>query len=424
MDDISSGVPGNGLDPASLLAAVPEAVLVLRGARVVLANARACEMAGSDPVGRPISDLIPAWPVEADAGVPFDAELRLPVGTLPVEIRIGGIQAADGALTVLSLRDARELQAGREAQAAVTEAEARFRSLVEQIPAVVYADDGDVTSYVSPQIERILGVTPEAYRADPDMWLRMVHPDDRASVDAESEAFIAGVGGDLADYRMVRPDGRVVWVRDRAYAMRDDAGRVIWEHGLLFDVTELKEAEARVAHMAYHDALTGLPNRLLFEETLDLALSRAARGHMEVAVLFLDLDNFKLVNDTLGHHAGDALLVQVAERLATCTRETDLVARPGGDEFLLLLGDLDHAQAPAAAHRVARRVHAAMAEPFDLQGTRIRARASIGISMYPRDAEDAGSLMRNADAAMYRSKRLAPGGHAFFGRDADAMAER
>ena len=124
--------------------------------------------------------------------------------------------------------------------------------------------------------------------------------------EAESDAFIRGSGGDLDDYRMVRPDGRIVWVRDRAYADRDDEGRVVFEHGLLFDVTELKEAEAEIALMAYHDGLTGLANRGLFEETLTLAVERAKRDGTVVAVLYFDLDNFKLVNDSLGHHTGDS----------------------------------------------------------------------------------------------------------------------
>ena len=412
-------------DAARLLAAIPAAVLVLRDDLIVLANDAARELLGSDPARRTIADLIPAWPADAGVRGVFEAEVPLAGGVLDVEVRIGGLDTADGAFRVVSLQDARELVAGREAQAAVATAETRFRSLVDQLPAVVYADDGvDLITYVSPQIQDILGVSPEAYGADSEMWRRMIHPDDRETVEAESQAFIDGVGGDLADYRMVRPDGRIVWVRDRANAIRDADGHVIVEHGLLFDVTELKEAEARVAYMAYHDALTGLPNRLLFEETLDLALSRAARAHLGVAVLFLDLDNFKLVNDSLGHHAGDELLVRLAERLKTCTRDTDLVARPGGDEFLMLLADLDPEDASAAAERVAVRVHEVLSDPFDLQGIEFHARASIGISLYPRDAEDASALMKNADVAMYRAKRLEPGGHAFFAGDATEAIAR
>ena len=252
----------------------------------------------------------------------------------------------------------------------------------------------------------------------------MVHPDDRETVEAQSQAFIDGVGGDLADYRMVRPDGRIVWVRDRAYAHRDDDGRVLWEHGILFDVTELKEAEARIAHMAFHDGLTGLANRQLFEETLALAVERAKRDGTVVAVLYLDLDNFKLVNDSLGHHAGDRLLIQLADRLSACTRDTDLVARQGGDEFLMLLADLGHADYVEAIRAVTDRVYEAMAAPFDLEGTEFFARGSIGISVYPRDAHDAETLLRNADIAMYRAKRLDPGGHAFFAADADDAQDR
>jgi diguanylate cyclase (GGDEF)-like protein/PAS domain S-box-containing protein len=287
----------------------------------------------------------------------------------------------------------------------------------------VYADDGERTFYVSPQIADILGVSPEAYRDDPDLWLHLVHPDDRRMVQEESDAFLAGAGGDLTDYRMVRPDGRIVWVRDRAYAFRDEQGRVLWEHGVLFDVTELKEAEARVAHMAYHDGLTGLANRELFEETLSLAVGRAKRDGTSVGVLYLDLDNFKLVNDSLGHHAGDALLASLAERLRSCTRDTDLVARQGGDEFLLLVADVDRAETDAAIRQVADRVVGAMAEPFDLHGIEFHAFGSIGVSVFPRDADSPEALLRNADIAMYRAKRVEPGGCVFFSAcEDDAMA--
>jgi diguanylate cyclase (GGDEF)-like protein len=186
---------------------------------------------------------------------------------------------------------------------------------------------------------------------------------------------------------------------------------------VIFDITERKKAEEQVAFLAYHDKLTGLPNRVLFEEMLELALARARRHGLAVGVVFLDLDNFKLVNDSLGHHAGDELLAQLADRLRGCTRETDLVARQGGDEFLLLLSDIDRASPTAPgvdaelviAESVAARVHEAMQQPFDLSGTPFYATGSIGISLFPRDADDAETLMRNADAAMYQSKKTGPG---------------
>jgi diguanylate cyclase (GGDEF)-like protein len=189
-------------------------------------------------------------------------------------------------------------------------------------------------------------------------------------------------------------------------------------------VTQLKEAEARVAHMAYQDGLTGLPNRQLFEETLTLAVERAKREQALVAMLYLDVDNFKLVNDSLGHHSGDALLRELAERLKTCTRETDLVARQGGDEFLILLADLEADGADEAIRLVAGRMYEALREPFDLNGVEFHARGSTGISVFPRDAADVETLMKNADVAMYRAKRLEPGGYLFFAGEGDDALQR
>ena len=403
--------PEEGFDPARAFAAGPEALLVLRGLRVVGASTRATELIARDLSGSDIRTAIPGWPEEPDPEAPFDAVLRVHDEDLPIEVRTRSLP--DG-LLVASIRDARALIAGREAQALLVEAEQKYRGLVEQIPAVVYSDDGQFTNYVSPQIEQILGVTAAEYLADPDMWMCMVHPDDRATVEAESDAFLAGHGGDLTDYRMIRPDGRIVWIRDRAFAQRDEEGRVVWEQGILFDVTELKDAEARIAHMAFHDGLTGLANRQLFEETLELALERARRDRSVVAVLFLDLDNFKQVNDAFGHHAGDLLLVEVAQRLRDCTRGTDLVARQGGDEFLILLADLETGGATTTLATLAGRVQVALAEPFRLYGVDLAPSASVGISQFPNDAYDAETLLKNADIVMYRAKREGPGRHRFF----------
>ena len=403
------------IDPSgtdTLFLAAPEALLVAVDDGVVAANPAAVELIGGDPVGRSLAEVIRGWPGD-DPASPLDAMLvRTDREELPIEVRAR--EGADGGV-VVSVRDARELLAGRDAVEHLFEAEARYRGLVEQVPAVVYADRGDETIYVSPQIEEILGVTPEEYIADTGLWLRMVHKDDRDWVQAQSEAFLSGDGGDLDDYRMVRPDGRVVWVRDRAYAYRDPDGRVILEHGLLFDVTELKEAEARVAHMAYHDSLTGLANRQLFEESLQLAMERAQRDDTWVAVLFLDLDNFKHLNDTLGHHAGDRVLAGLAGRLQSVTRGSDLVARHGGDEFLVLLGDLTPATADETIRRVLTRLRSAMSKAIDLEGTSFVAHGSIGVSRFPVDAEDVTSLLRNADLAMYAAKRSGPDGDAFYG---------
>jgi diguanylate cyclase (GGDEF)-like protein/PAS domain S-box-containing protein len=408
--------PIHSIEPALELGpwfeTAPEALLVVATGVVEAANERARALIGDDPVGAAVTALLPGW---EPAGEPGEGSLvRASDEVLPVEIR----STPMGEWLLVSVRDARELLAGRDAMRQLVEVETRYRSLVEQIPAVVYADHGDVTIYVSPQIEQILGVTPQEYVADPDMWLRMVHPDDREWVREQSDAFLAGEGGDLDDYRMVRPDGRIVWIRDRAFAYRGDDGRVILEQGLLFDVTELKEAEARIAHMAYHDPLTGLANRQLFQESLQMAIDRARRTSRSIAVIYLDLDNFKELNDTMGHHAGDLLLVGLAERLQATTRDVDLVARQSGDEFLVLLADLDPAHANEIVGKVLDRVRIALATPIDLDGTMFVAHGSIGISRYPADAGDAETLLRHADQAMYEAKRSGSGGYRFFGDDA------
>ncbi len=171
----------------------------------------------------------------------------------------------------------------------------------------------------------------------------------------------------------------------------------------------------QLAYLAYHDQLTGLSNRAMFQEQLEATIARARRHDFSVAVLYVDLDNFKLVNDEYGHHAGDQLLREVANRLKTAARETDLVARLGGDEFLLLLGDLERepesgAPGPVEVSRsVADRIHELLRAPFEVEDTEIYVTTSVCLSVFPTHAADARGLLSNADSAMYRGKRTGPG---------------
>ena len=415
---------------AAILDSAPEALLGIRSGVVSFSNRRADELAGRTIAGLPLGEVLLGWDPSGEAT--YEASLSRPgAAPLPVEVRVEPTDAEG--LVVCSLRDTGGMLEARAAHEARKQAEVKYQTLVEQIPAVVYIDvEGQGTTYVSPQIERILGMTPEAYcDGGSDAWLGLLHPEDRERIQREYDAFLEGEGGDLSDYRMCTPEGRVVWIRDRAVTVRDERGRVVLALGVMFDITEIKEAEAAIAYLAYHDRLTGLANRTLFEETLDLAIHRANRNDHAVAVLFLDLDNFKLVNDSLGHHAGDLLLAELADRLRTCSRETDLVARQGGDEFLLLLADLEHGvdadtgedRAVQSAELVAGRIAELLDAPFDLGGAEFYARGSIGISLYPRDSLDGETLLKNADAAMYRAKRFEPGGHSFYaGGGEDAMS--
>ena len=424
------------LTPGSLLEATPESLVVAEsGGEIVYANSACERLTGfgrGELLGRTVHGLLAAHLAEHPAGSSFDTTCtRRDGGELPVEVHIGRIEA-ESPLLVVTLRDRTEVEAGR---AARFEAEAKYRALVEHIPAVVYLDPVDENSesiYVSPQVVELLGIEQDEWLTDPYAWRHHVHPEDiERAWDEYRHAYNAHEPLNH-EYRMVHEDGSIRWVLEQAYPIDDEQGEPWLIQGVIFDITERKLAEEQVAFLAYHDKLTGLPNRALFEEMLEAAISRARRHDLGVGVIYLDLDNFKLVNDSLGHHAGDDLLKQLAERLRGCTRETDLVARQGGDEFLLLLADLERGIGPVAgteagllvAESVATRVHEALQEPFDLAGVEFFTSASLGVSLFPQDATDAISLLKNADTAMYQSKKAEPGGYIVYASGADEAIER
>lgn len=415
------------IEPGSLLEATPECLVVAAGdGAIVYANARTEALTGftrHELVGKPVQLLIATEVLGKEPGTRLESLCRTAGGEeLPVEVHVGTVTDPEH-LLVVALRDIREQIATREAR---FEAQAKYRSLVEHIPAVVYLDPVDEDSlsmYVSPQVEELLGITPQQWMDDHYAWSHHVHPDD---VDRAYEEYQQACRDQEAlnhEYRMVHEDGTVRWVLEQAFPIDDEEGHPWLIQGVIFDISERKAAEEQIAFLAYHDKLTGLPNRYLFEEMLDNAIARARRAGQGVGVLYLDLDNFKQVNDSLGHHAGDLLLAQLADRLRSCTRETDLVARQGGDEFLLLLADLEQGTdtdtdvpdpALEVAESIAARVREALVEPFDLAGTTVAATGSIGVSLFPHDAIDAESLLKNADQAMYRAKHGGSGDHVVF----------
>ena len=414
------------IQPGSLLEATPEC-LVVAGAdgRIEYVNHQAELLTGftqQEMVGKPVELFIATELGDIETGVRFESICRrADGGDVPVELHVGEITDPERFL-VVTLRDITARHVAAEAR---FEAEAKYRSLVEHIPAVVYLDPVDEDSssiYVSPQVRDLLGIEPQEWLENPYVWRDHVHPEDFDRAWEEYEDAYNAHAPLSHEYRMVHEDGTIRWVLEQAFPIDDEAGNPWLIQGVIFDITQRKEAEEEVVFLAYHDKLTGLPNRHLFSELLEAAIARARRYDLGVGVLFLDLDNFKLVNDSLGHHAGDLLLAQLADRLRECTRETDTVARQGGDEFLVLLGDLDRREErPGApdpgmevAEAVAARVRGALEDPFDLNGTPFYATGSIGISMFPQDASDADTLMRNADHAMYQSKNHEPGGVVIF----------
>jgi diguanylate cyclase (GGDEF)-like protein/PAS domain S-box-containing protein len=287
----------------------------------------------------------------------------------------------------------------------IREAEERYRTLVERIPVVTYMQqpgEPSRTTYISPQYESILGYSVEEVLSYPEHWVKILHPDDRERVLAEDERTNRSEEPFVMEYRKIAKNGSVVWIRDEATIVRDEEGRSYYWLGIQTDVTERKRMEERLEHRAFHDPLTGLANRQLFVDRLGQALRRTRRRKKgRVALLFLDLDGFKVVNDSLGHEVGDLLLVAVVDRLKGCLRSEDTLARFGGDEFVVLVEDVEAADEAA---RVAERIIDELRHRFVLDGRELYARASIGIAIGEDRTKDPNDLLRDADTAMYRAK--------------------
>jgi diguanylate cyclase (GGDEF)-like protein/PAS domain S-box-containing protein len=227
--------------------------------------------------------------------------------------------------------------------------------------------------------------------------------------------------GLAADCVLVRRDGVESPVEDSAAPIHNRDGRVSGAVIVFHDVSQSRAIVLKMAHLAQHDFLTGLPNRVLLTERLSQAIGLAHRHRKQVALLFLDLDNFKRINDTLGHVIGDQLLQLVADRLAACVRATDTVCRQGGDEFVILLAEIEQPQ--DAAH-IAEKLRVALAVPHFIGGHELHVTLSIGISVFPDDGIDVTTVMQNADTAMFHAKARGRGNYQFFSADMNSHAVR
>jgi diguanylate cyclase (GGDEF)-like protein/PAS domain S-box-containing protein len=393
----------------AILASAPDAVVVVdEGGAVVEFNPAAERMFGvrrDNVIGSALHDgmLLPSSRSErAPPDRSYEATATRSDGaTFPAEVSTAPVVGVDARLRVLYVRDISER---RRAQRAVYDLAAIIESSDDAIISKTL--DGVIESW-NAGAERLYGHTAaEAI----GQRITLVEPLGRPD---QSPAVLALIrrGKPIENFETVRvrKDGAEVHVSLTVSPIVDARGDVIAAAEIGRDITARKRADQRVAYLAYHDDLTGLPNRLMFGEHLDLALARAQRHGREVAVLYIDLDDFKQVNDTYGHEAGDQLLRQIARRLERATRATDLVARHGGDEFIVLVADLPAGQDPAAreiAHTIAAHVEQALAAPAVLNGATITAGGSVGIAVYPEDATTSDALLRRADAAMYQSKEL------------------
>lgn len=285
--------------------------------------------------------------------------------------------------------------------------------------------------YCSEELYRIFTVEAIGFDANYQSFLNSVHPLDREFVTSAIEEALYERKPYKVDHRILLSDGLERIVHAEAEVSWDDDGRPVWMAGIIQDITERKRAEEQIYNLAYFDSLTGLPNRLLFKEHLGHALAHATRTQKLAAILFLDLDRFKQINDTLGHSIGDKLLQRVAECLVICVRKCDTigrgggddvtstVSRLGGDEFTVLLTDIDTVQDAA---RVALRIISTVSQPFNLDGHEVIVTTSIGISLYPDDGKDVVTLIKNADTAMYHAKDQGRNNFQFYNQSMNATA--
>ncbi len=290
------------------------------------------------------------------------------------------------------------------ARQALEESEKRFRVLAEGAQDVIYRLEIGPSrrfSFVSPSIEKVTGYTPKDFYADPGILSKIVHPEDTAK--GKTPAPGTGAPEKPVVLRWIRKDTGIVWIEQQVVGIHDEDGNLVALEAICRDVTARKEEENRLQFEARHDPLTGLANRAQLLERLNLVFRHFLQepGH-HFAVLFVDLDEFKAVNDTLGHQAGDELLVRVGQRIQSCVRPLDLVARLGGDEFAILM---ERVPDVGAALAVGRRIREALDRPFELSQGNAKVSGSIGLAHSSAEAKSVDEIVHKADIAMYKAKQ-------------------
>jgi diguanylate cyclase (GGDEF)-like protein/PAS domain S-box-containing protein len=316
-------------------------------------------------------------------------------------------------LLVTSCGEARTVAAGP----ALDDAR-RYRTLIEQLPLVVYVDALDAESsniFTSKQVEPLLGFTTAEWASNSGLFVRALHPDDRDRVLAAHARTHETHQPLSIEYRLIAKDGRVVWIRDEGVIVLGDDGTPLYLQGYLLDITPERDAQQQLRQLALYDTLTGLANRAFFHEQFQHAVSIRKPPQHETALLFLDVNDFKQVNDRWGHVGGDRVLATLGARIQETLRAGDAAARVGGDEFAVVVPAITE---PAEAVRVAERLLEAIRAPIELDGRRVAVSASIGISV----GTEVAAMLQEADAAMYRAKGDPDGGYAFYEAELDTFA--
>jgi diguanylate cyclase (GGDEF)-like protein/PAS domain S-box-containing protein len=415
-----------------LLEAAPDAMVVVnQDGEIVILNLQAENKFGyprDELLGQPIKNIIPEGFAErliADGTRTAAEALAQQIGTgieligrrkdgskFPIELMLSPLTNTDGILVTAAIRDISVRKAAAEALFAEKErAEVTLKSISD---AVLCKDIAGNITFLNIAAERMTGwsrleaagrptvnvfrIVDAAIRPITSKWMETTARQDR-------------VFQLPPNCILVRRDGFQMWIEGSASLIEDSEGRDVGEVIVFRDVSEARAMVLEKTHLAEHDFLTGVPNRLLLIDRLGQAIAVALRRKNKVAVLFLDLDNFKYINDSLGHPIGDKLLQSVAKRLVECVRGSDTVSRLGGDEFIVLLPDAEHWKDAAA---VATKILQAVAEAHSIDGHDLRVTASIGVSIYPDDGLDTETLIKNADTAMYQAKGNGRQGYQFF----------
>ncbi|RCS59798.1 diguanylate cyclase domain-containing protein [Parvibium lacunae] len=333
-------------------------------------------------------------------------------------IQISDMTAAVRRETILreqAIELANKIQAISETEGRLRESEARFRQLAEVAPVGIFeAGENGRLRYINSRLREWCGLASDE---QPDTLLPLVHPEDQAQVRQEWQAARNQQRAYEGEFRFVAKDGSKIWVHTLAAPILQKAAQATEQArfdgfvGTVTDISERKALEIHHEYLAYHDGLTGLPNRLHVLERIRTTLLQRHMDQGRLALLYLDLDKFKAVNDQHGHAVGDSLLIAASQRMLACVRSSDCVARLGGDEFVVLLSSLP---GPEVAIKVAEKLIEALSLPFELSGLSLRVGTSIGIAMTPEDGQEVNELIAHADAAMYSSKQHGRGHYRFY----------
>jgi diguanylate cyclase (GGDEF)-like protein/PAS domain S-box-containing protein len=402
-------------------------------ARFVDANVAACRSLGytrEELLDLKVSDVDPHYNLEQWTGhftalkeqgsLTFESEHRAKNGRVfPVEIAANYVQLGSEDRNCAFVRDISERKRTEEL---MRESEQHFRTLANGGSTLIWTSGLDkLCNYFNEPWLRFTGRSLE--KEVGDGWLQGVHPDDLDHcLQSYVEAFDRREAFSM-EYRLRHVDGSYRWIRDDGNPRYDSQGAFLGYIGFCVDISLQKEAEEKIRNLAFYDPLTGLPNRRLLLDRLEKALATSTRHKREGALLFIDLDNFKTLNDTLGHDIGDLLLQQVAQRLTSCVRESDTVARLGGDEFVVMLEDLseDKQDAASQVEAVGEKILATLNQPYQLAQYAYRNTPSIGVSLFANHGKTIDELLKQADLAMYQAKAAGRNAMRFFDPEMQAV---